>query len=75
MPEAAPGEDAAPNVGDIAYDTRSQAVARVMEVGPYRYALRPPAGGLEWYAPRAHVRPATASEAAAARATTSGSRP
>ncbi len=44
-----------PAVGELAYDSRSDRVGRVMEVKVAYVLLRPPEGGREWGVPLGHV--------------------
>lgn len=57
--------DRPPEVGELAYDER-RGLGHVVEIGRSRIYLRPPGGGLEWEAPAARVRRASASEVLAA---------
>ncbi|MEU9333888.1 hypothetical protein AB0D49_12120 [Streptomyces sp. NPDC048290] len=54
------------SIGDLAFDTRTRALGVVMDTGADggdgRYALRPPRGGIEWYASHDDVRPATVAD-------------
>lgn len=59
-------ETGLPAVGSLVVDTRTDRLARVMDVRQRRLFLRPPCGGREWEAVRHHVRPATEDEIGAA---------
>ncbi len=51
-----PAPDDVPHVGSFVVDTRTDRVARVIDVGDRRLYLRPPTGGVEWEALPQHVR-------------------
>lgn len=49
----------APAVGELAYDSGSDRVGRVMALGQRYAMLRPPGGGCEWQVPRERLHPAS----------------
>jgi hypothetical protein len=51
-----------PDVGTLAYDSRSGRVGRVMAMLAGQVMLRPPAGGLEWEVAPGDLRPASRTE-------------
>lgn len=57
-----------PQAGDLVYDTVELVVARVMDAGPTRCALRKLTGGVEWDTHRSRLRRPTVSEELAAKA-------
>jgi hypothetical protein len=55
-------DDDGPEVGAVVMDTKRGELGRVMEVGTRKVALRPVTGGVEWWADREFIRPATTGE-------------
>ncbi|RZU36051.1 hypothetical protein EV284_3538 [Streptomyces sp. BK022] len=51
-----------PKEHTLVWDKTRDDVFEVMEVGPSRVALRPPAGGIERWVEKTDIRPATPSE-------------